>query len=367
MFEPPFGKVTAGNSSQITDGASWVIVASEDAVTGHGLKPRAASSTATGRRSIPDDGARAGAVGDGSWPHGLRSSDIELWELNEAFAAQVLACSRAGTTRNSAARCSGSTRGRRRSRHPQCRWGRDQPRSPGRRERQPHRPASHQCDAAARQEPAIATDCIGGGQGGAAARDGVRRHEKQVSGDPKDRALELAPSLALSPGALRGHWQARAPTTASRGSCSTKQASSANTLGDEAVRELGESLDTRSRKIAVRRWSSARPSSAGFIADAALNDTLRSDPSAPERHGDEAAAPVDSWTTLARLSVPTVAVLHGQCLGGGLELALACKYRIAIEGATLRFPGGAARPASRVSAARRASPRLDQSDRGDDA
>ncbi|MGA8413337.1 MAG: acetyl-CoA C-acyltransferase, partial [Xanthobacteraceae bacterium] len=40
-FERPWGKVTAGNSSQITDGASWVILASEDAVKKHDLKPRA--------------------------------------------------------------------------------------------------------------------------------------------------------------------------------------------------------------------------------------------------------------------------------------------------------------------------------------
>jgi acetyl-CoA C-acetyltransferase len=40
-FERPWGKVTPGNSSQITDGASWVILASEDAVKQHGLTPRA--------------------------------------------------------------------------------------------------------------------------------------------------------------------------------------------------------------------------------------------------------------------------------------------------------------------------------------
>src|SRR5438046_10225611 len=40
-FERPWGKVTAGNSSQITDGASWVILASEQAVKQHGLEPRA--------------------------------------------------------------------------------------------------------------------------------------------------------------------------------------------------------------------------------------------------------------------------------------------------------------------------------------
>src|SRR5581483_2481392 len=41
VFERPWGQVTAGNSSQITDGASWVILASEEAVKKHGLTPRA--------------------------------------------------------------------------------------------------------------------------------------------------------------------------------------------------------------------------------------------------------------------------------------------------------------------------------------
>ena len=36
--------------------------------------------------------------------------------------------------------------------------------------------------------------------------------------------------------------------------------------------------------------------------------------------------------------MPTVAVIHGYCLGGGLEIALACDYRIAVEDARLGFP-----------------------------
>ncbi|PAQ11037.1 3-hydroxyacyl-CoA dehydrogenase NAD-binding domain-containing protein [Mesorhizobium temperatum] len=41
---------------------------------------------------------------------------------------------------------------------------------------------------------------------------------------------------------------------------------------------------------------------------------------------------------LAALSIPTVAAIHGHCLGGGLEIALACKYRIALGDAKLGFP-----------------------------
>ena len=41
---------------------------------------------------------------------------------------------------------------------------------------------------------------------------------------------------------------------------------------------------------------------------------------------------------LARLPLPAIAVIYGYCLGGGLEIALACDYRIAIQDALLGFP-----------------------------
>jgi acetyl-CoA C-acetyltransferase len=96
-FERPDGKVTAGNSSQITDGASWVILASEDAVARHGLVPMA--------RIVDSHWAACDPTVMGLGPvlaatpilgrHGLTRTDIGAWEINEAFAAQVLACLRA--------------------------------------------------------------------------------------------------------------------------------------------------------------------------------------------------------------------------------------------------------------------------------
>jgi acetyl-CoA C-acetyltransferase len=93
-FERPWGKVTAGNSSQITDGASWVILASEDAVARHKLTPKAVIVDSEWAALDPS------VMGLGpvycSTPllrrHQLALEDIELWELNEAFAAQVLGC-----------------------------------------------------------------------------------------------------------------------------------------------------------------------------------------------------------------------------------------------------------------------------------
>jgi len=93
-FEKPYGKVTAGNASQISDGASWVIVASEDAVEKHGLTPMA--------RIVDSAWAALDPSVMGLGPvlastllterHNLGVAQIDLWELNEAFAAQVLSC-----------------------------------------------------------------------------------------------------------------------------------------------------------------------------------------------------------------------------------------------------------------------------------
>jgi acetyl-CoA C-acetyltransferase len=93
-FERPWGKVTAGNSSQITDGASWVILASEKAVEQHGLQPRALivdSQWSALEPSIMGLGPVLCAT-EVLRRHNLALGDIGLWELNEAFAAQVLAC-----------------------------------------------------------------------------------------------------------------------------------------------------------------------------------------------------------------------------------------------------------------------------------
>jgi acetyl-CoA C-acetyltransferase len=93
-FERPWGKVTPGNSSQITDGASWVILASEEAVREHKLAPKAVI--------VDSEWSALDPAVMGLGPvycstalmrrHGFTLADIELWELNEAFAAQVLGC-----------------------------------------------------------------------------------------------------------------------------------------------------------------------------------------------------------------------------------------------------------------------------------
>jgi acetyl-CoA C-acetyltransferase len=90
------GTVTAGNSSGITDGAAAVVLASEKFVQQNNLKPLARILAATSAGVDPR------MMGIGPVPairkmeqkHGLNLSDFDLVELNEAFAAQVLACDR---------------------------------------------------------------------------------------------------------------------------------------------------------------------------------------------------------------------------------------------------------------------------------
>jgi len=93
-FERPWGQVTPGNSSQITDGACWTILASEDAVRKHGLTPKAVivdSAWAALDPSIMGLGPVLSATALLK-RNNLTLQDVETWELNEAFATQVLGC-----------------------------------------------------------------------------------------------------------------------------------------------------------------------------------------------------------------------------------------------------------------------------------
>ena len=87
------GLVTAGNSSQTSDGAGALILASEKAIRTHGLKPLA-RFVSYASRGVPPHIMGIGpieaipaALGYG----GLQQADIDWFELNEAFAAQSLA------------------------------------------------------------------------------------------------------------------------------------------------------------------------------------------------------------------------------------------------------------------------------------
>ncbi len=93
-FIPTGGTVTAGNASGIVDGAAALVIASGKAAAALGLKPWARLAS-YGIAGVPPE-----IMGMGPAPAnrialekaGLRVQDIGLWEINEAFAAQCLAC-----------------------------------------------------------------------------------------------------------------------------------------------------------------------------------------------------------------------------------------------------------------------------------
>jgi len=86
------GSVTAGNSSQTTDGAAVSMVMSEDAVKKFGIKPIAKikAYAVAGVRADEMGVGPAAAVPKALALAGLKMEDIGLWELNEAFASQCI-------------------------------------------------------------------------------------------------------------------------------------------------------------------------------------------------------------------------------------------------------------------------------------
>jgi acetyl-CoA C-acetyltransferase len=94
FFDRKYGTVTPGNSSQITDGAAWLVLASEFAVSKFNLSPIG--------RIVDSEWAGLDPAQMGLGPvhaatpilkrNNLALNDLDYWEINEAFAAQVLGC-----------------------------------------------------------------------------------------------------------------------------------------------------------------------------------------------------------------------------------------------------------------------------------
>lgn len=97
FFDKQFGAVTAGNSSQITDGACFMLLASEAAVKKYNL-PVIAKLVECSWAALDPRVMGLGPV-HAATPllkkYNLSIDDIDQWEINEAFAAQVIGCVRA--------------------------------------------------------------------------------------------------------------------------------------------------------------------------------------------------------------------------------------------------------------------------------
>lgn len=110
-----------------------------------------------------------------------------------------------------------------------------------------------------------------------------------------------------------------------------------NTLGSAALTELGALLDRLEVQppsgLVIRSGKAA-----GFIAGADIEEFTRIDSAAAARELVD-----KGWTLFERLAsvrYPTLALVRGHCMGGGLELALACRYRIVVDepGTRLALP-----------------------------
>jgi acetyl-CoA C-acetyltransferase len=94
FFDRKYGNVTPGNSSQITDGAAWLILASEEALKKYDMQPvgRIVDSQWAGLDPAQMGLGPVHAATPILKRHNLGLDDLDYWEINEAFAAQVLGC-----------------------------------------------------------------------------------------------------------------------------------------------------------------------------------------------------------------------------------------------------------------------------------
>ncbi|HYG56354.1 MAG TPA: 3-hydroxyacyl-CoA dehydrogenase NAD-binding domain-containing protein [Burkholderiales bacterium] len=134
-------------------------------------------------------------------------------------------------------------------------------------------------------------------------------------------------------GALVRHWTWSTDRDGLAWLTFDKQGESANTFSTQALEELSSTLDeihASSPKGLVIR--SAKD---GFIAGADVEEFTRF------KSAEEAMAFVrlgwDVFQKLHDLPFPTTAMVNGFCMGGGLELALACRYRVALDDPKTRF------------------------------
>jgi 3-hydroxyacyl-CoA dehydrogenase/enoyl-CoA hydratase/3-hydroxybutyryl-CoA epimerase len=110
--------------------------------------------------------------------------------------------------------------------------------------------------------------------------------------------------------------------------------SSTNTLGAEVMTELGLILD-ECEKNPPRALIFKSAKEAGFIAGANIEEFTSAD--TPEKARTLIQRGWDSYNRLAAVRYPTLALVRGHCMGGGTELALACRYRIAVDEPGTKF------------------------------
>jgi 3-hydroxyacyl-CoA dehydrogenase / enoyl-CoA hydratase / 3-hydroxybutyryl-CoA epimerase len=161
----------------------------------------------------------------------------------------------------------------------------------------------------------------------------MTRTDKPVRAVLAEREMELGPTGSADK-AFR-HWSMKIDGERIAWLILDREGESANTLSRDVIEELSAMIAAadaaRPKGLVIRSAKKA-----GFAAGADIRE-FRSvaEASQVREQLTEAHKVIDR---LEALPFPTVAVVHGHCLGGGLELALACRFRIAVEGTKLGFP-----------------------------
>ena len=112
-----------------------------------------------------------------------------------------------------------------------------------------------------------------------------------------------------------------------------KQGESANTFSREALEQLRAALDEIRR--ADPKGLVIRSAKEGFIAGADVEEFTRF--KSPAEAMSFVRLGWDAFQALRELPFPTTAMVNGFCMGGGVELALACRYRVALDDPKTRF------------------------------
>lgn len=143
--------------------------------------------------------------------------------------------------------------------------------------------------------------------------------------------LELGPARAAP---VEGHWRQAKGEDGIVWLVLDKADTGTNTISKAVMEELSERL-ARLEQSPPTALVLRSGKEAGFAAGADIGEFSQMDPKDVEAMLREGHAVLDR---LADLPCPTIAVVHGEALGAGFEIALACDRRIGVEGAAFGFP-----------------------------